>query len=127
MKELVENNLKLSELLILAEFADKRGLFDLVEDKIWEDEKEVSHLLLAFLKEVRRKRVVRNKKMKFKAFCPKRMKYNASKKACVRVGSGEMVRRKRSQKRAALKRKAKGKRILRKRLKSLRVRKNLRM
>ena len=43
--------MKLSELLILAEFADKRGLFDLVEDKIWEDEKEVSHLLLAFLRE----------------------------------------------------------------------------
>ena len=34
--------MKLSELLILAEFADKRGLFDLVEDKVWEDEKEVS-------------------------------------------------------------------------------------
>jgi|TARA_R100001198_G_scaffold89391_1_gene65823 hypothetical protein len=117
--------MKLTEIYGLIEYADKNGFFDLVEDEMWENSKTVDEIALAFLTELRKRRVIRNRRVKLKAFCPPRMKYSPSKKACVMVSTGERVRKKRGQRRAAIKRKAKGKRILRKRMKSLRLRKSL--
>ena len=83
----------------------------------------MSYLMKAFISELKRKRVVRGKKAKYKVICPKGKKYLASKKVCVRVSGREKFRKKRGAKRAAIKRKRKMGKILKKRRKSMKIRK----
>jgi hypothetical protein len=75
------------------------------------------------LKELRRKRVIRNKKLKLRVICPRNKRYNAAKKTCVRVTGASRVRKKRAMKRAWMKKRGKKAMMKRKRMKSMRKRK----
>jgi hypothetical protein len=103
--------------------AHEGGFFGEVTEDILRDDKEMSYLMRAFLSELKRKRVIRGKKARYKVICPKNKKYNASKKTCVRVGGAEKYKKKRGAKRAAIKRKRKMGKILKKRSKSMKIRK----
>ena len=103
--------------------AYKDGFFEEITEDILNDDSEMSYLMKAFISELKRKRVVRGKKAKYKIICPKGKKYLASKKVCVRVSGREKFRKKRGAKRAAIKRKRKMGKILKKRRKSMKIRK----
>ena len=78
----------------------------------------------AFISELKKKRVVRGKKARYKVICPRGKKYLASRKVCVRVAGAEKFRKKRGAKKAAIKRKRKMAKILKKRRKSMKIRKS---
>ena len=81
------------------------GFFEEITEDILNDDMELTHLMKAFISELKRKRVVRGKKARYKVICPKGKKYLASKKA-------------------AIKRKRKMSKILKKRAKSMKIRKS---
>ena len=99
------------------------GFFEEITEDILNDDVELTHLMKAFISELKRKRVVRGKKARYKVICPKGKKYLASKKVCVRVGGAERFKKKRGAKRGAIKRKRKMSKILKKRKKSMKIRK----
>lgn len=104
--------------------AFKDGFFEEITEDILNDDTEMSYLMKAFLSELKRKRVVRGKKAKYKVICPRGKKYVSAKKQCVRVGGAEKFRKKRGAKKGAIKRKRKMSKILKKRAKSMKVRKS---
>ena len=99
------------------------GFFEEITEDILNDDVELTHLMKAFISELKRKRVVRGKKARYKVICPRGKKYIAAKKTCARVSGAEKFRKRRGAKRAAIKRKRKMGKILKKRRKSMKIRK----
>jgi|TARA_Y100000356_G_scaffold91702_1_gene77225 hypothetical protein len=114
----------------IVEQSIENGFFDEVTQEVLNDEEQFGSLVDAFLGEIlnnvnelRRKRVIRNKKLKLRVLCPKNKRYNPAKKQCVRVSGSDRVKKRRAMKRAAMKKRGKKAMIKRKRMKSLRKRK----
>ena len=63
--------------------AVQNGFFEEVTEEILNDDREVDHLLKAFLSELRKKKVVRGKKLYKKVICPKNKRYVPALKKCV--------------------------------------------
>ena len=103
--------------------AVQNGFFEEVTEEILNDDREVDHLLKAFLSELRKKKVVRGKKLFKKVICPKNKRYVAALKKCVVKTAGEKMRKRRAMKRGAIKKRGKMARIIRKRKKSMKKRK----
>ena len=112
-----------SQLREIIREAYEDGFFEEITEDIINDDREMTYLMSAFLSELKRKRVIRGKKARYKVICPKGKKYIAAKKTCVRVGGAEKFRKKRGAKKAAIKRKRKMGKILKKRRKSMKIRK----
>ena len=104
--------------------AYKDGFFEEITEDILNDDSEMTYLMRAFLSELKRKRVIRGKKARYKVICPRGKKYIAAKKTCKRVSGAEKFRKKIGAKRAAIKRKRKMSKILKKRAKSMKIRKS---
>ncbi|MBC8422083.1 MAG: hypothetical protein H8E03_01530 [Pelagibacteraceae bacterium] len=100
------------------------GVFSEVTEDILSDDIQLDELLVAFLSEIRMKKVVRGKKLVKKAVCPKNKRYVPALKKCVTKTAGEKVKKHRSMKKAALKKRGKMARINRKRKKSMKKRKS---
>ena len=96
-----------SQLREIIREAYEDGFFEEITEDIINDDREMTYLMRAFLSELKRKRVIRGKKARYKVICPKGKKYIAAKKTCVRVGGAEKFRKKRGAKKAAIKRKRK--------------------
>ena len=103
--------------------AVQNGFFEEVTEEILNDDREVDHLLKAFLSELRKKKVVRGKKLYKKVICPKNKRYVPALKKCVIKTAGEKMRKRRAMKKAAIKKKGKMAKIVRKRKKSMKKRK----
>jgi len=76
------------------------GWFDEVTEDILNDEQEFNTMVDVFVSEImnnlqefRKKRVIRNKKLKLRVICPKNKRYVASKKQCVRVSGAQRVKK----------------------------------
>ena len=117
--------LSLNEFKEVVENAIQDGFFEEVTDDILKDEKEFNHLFSAFISELRKKKVIRGKKIFKKVVCPKNKRYNAAKKKCVIKSAGEKVKKRRAMKRAAMKKRGKMAKIVRKRKKSMRKRRSM--
>jgi len=102
--------------------AFQAGFFEDVTEDLLNDDTEINSLLLAFLNELKRKKVIRGKKLKMRIVCPKNKKYVPSQKRCVIKSAGEKVRKRRAMKRGAMKKRGKMAKIVRKRKKSMRKR-----
>ena len=87
------------------------------------DDSEVDYLIKAFLSELRKKKVVRGKKLYKKVICPKNKRYVPALKKCVVKTAGEKMKKRRAMKRAAIKKRGKMAKIIRKRKKSMKKRK----
>jgi len=115
--------------ITITEFKDvvseayKNGFFEEITEEILNDDSEVNHLLNAFLSELRKKKVIRGKKLYKKVICPKNKRYVPAIKKCVIKTAGEKMRKKRAMKRAAMKKRGKMAKIIRKRKKSMKKRK----
>lgn len=114
----------------IVEQSIKNGFFDEVTEDVLNDEEQFNTMVEVFLDEIinnlnelRRKRVIRNKKLKLRVLCPRNKRYNPSKKQCVRVSGKDRVKKKRAMKRAWMKKRGKKAMMVRKRRKSLRKRK----
>ena len=114
----------------IVEQSIKNGFFDEVTEDVLNDEEQFNAMVEVFLDEIinnlnelRRKRVIRNKKLKLRILCPRNKRYNPSKKQCVRVSGASRVKKKRAMKRAWMKKRGKKAMMVRKRRKSLRKRK----
>jgi len=113
----------------IVEQSIENGFFDEVTEDVLNDEEQFNTMVEVFLDEIinnlnelRRKRVIRNKKLKLRVLCPRNKRYNPSKKQCVRVTGASRVK-KRAMKRAWMKKRGKKAMMVRKRRKSLRKRK----
>ena len=115
--------------ITITEFKDavseayKNGFFEEITEKTLNDDSEVNHLIKAFLSELRKKRVVRGKKLYKKVICPKNKRYVPALKKCVIKTAGEKMRKRKAMKRAAMKKRGKMAKIIRKRKKSMKKRK----
>ena len=105
--------------------AYKSGFFEEITDDFLNEDAEVNSLLLAFLNELKRKKVIRGKKLKMRIVCPKNKKYVPSQKRCVIKSAGEKIKKRRAMKRAAMKKRGKMGKIVRKRKKSMRKRRSM--
>ena len=103
--------------------AYKEGFFDEVSEETLNDDSAMNQLLKNFLSELRKKKVIRGKKLVKKVVCPKNKRYVPSLKKCVVKTAGERARKKRAMKRAAMKKRGKIAKIVRKRKKSMKKRK----
>ena len=103
--------------------AVQNGFFEEVTEEILNDDKEINYLLNAFLSELRKKKVVRGKKLYKKVICPKNKRYVPALKKCVVKTAGEKMKKRRAMKRAAIKKRGKMAKIIRKRKKSMKKRK----
>ena len=103
--------------------AVKDGVFIDVTEDILNDDSQLNELLIAFLSELKKKKVVRGKKLVKKVVCPKNKRYVPSQKKCVTKTAGEKMRKRRAMKKAAIKKKGKMAKIVRKRKKSMKKRK----
>ena len=74
------------------------------------------------LDEIKWKRVIRNKKVVKKAFCPDGYRYDANKKKCVRISPEQARKMSKAAKKRARKMKGKMAKIVRKRMKSMKKR-----
>ena len=101
------------------------GFFEEITEDILNEDAEINSLLLAFLSELKRKKVIRGKKLKMRIVCPKNKKYVPSQKRCVVKSAGEKVKKRRAMKRAAMKKRGKMAKIVRKRKKSMRKRRSM--
>ena len=101
------------------------GFFEEITEDILNQDAEINSLLLAFLSELKRKKVIRGKKLKMRIVCPKNKKYVPSQKRCVVKSAGEKVKKRRAMKRAAMKKRGKMAKIVRKRKKSMRKRRSM--
>jgi len=115
--------MKIAVLENLIREAASNGFFDEVTEDILNDDKEFNHLLRAFLSELRKKRVVRGKKLYKKTVCPKNKRYVPAIKKCVVKTAGEKMKKRRAMRRAAIKKRGKMAKIIRKRRKSMKKRK----
>ena len=115
--------------ITITEFKDavseayKNGFFEEITEETLNDDSEVNHLIKAFLSELRKKRVVRGKKLYKKVICPKNKRYVPALKKCVIKTAGEKMRKRKAMKRAAMKKRGKMAKIIRKRKKSMKKRK----
>jgi hypothetical protein len=117
-----------SQLQELTREAFQNGFFEEVTEEMLNDDNEMNHLLKVFLSELRFKKVIRKKKIFKRVVCPKNKKYKASKKGkgkCVIKSAGEKVRKRTAMKRGAMKKRGKMAKIIRKRKKSMKVRKRM--
>jgi hypothetical protein len=114
---------KIAVLENLIKEAASNGFFDEVTEDILNDDKEFNHLLRAFLSELRKKRVVRGKKLYKKTVCPANKRYVPAIKKCVVKTAGEKMKKRRAMRRAAIKKRGKMAKIIRKRKKSMKKRK----
>ena len=105
--------------------AIQNGFFEDITEDFLNEDAEVNSLLLAFLKELKKKKVIRGKKLKMRIVCPKNKKYVPSQKRCVVKSAGEKVKKRRAMKRAAMKKRGKMAKIVRKRKKSMRKRRSM--
>ena len=105
--------------------AIQNGFFEDITEDFLNEDTEVNSLLLAFLKELKKKKVIRGKKLKMRIVCPKNKKYVPSQKRCVIKSAGEKVRKRRAMKRGAMKKRGKMSKIIRKRKKSMRKRRSM--
>jgi len=103
--------------------ANKDGFFEEITEDIWSDDSKLDEVLKAFLSELRKKRVVRGKKLYKKVICPKNKRYVPALKKCVIKTAGEKMRKRKAMKRAAMKKRGKMAKIIRKRKKSMKKRK----
>jgi hypothetical protein len=114
----------------IVEQSIQNGFFDEVTEDVLNDEQQFNTMVDVFidevinnLKELRRKRVIRNKKLKLRIICPRNKRYNPSSKTCVRVSGASRIKKKRAMKRAWMKKRGKKAMMKRKRAKSMRKRK----
>ena len=114
----------------IVEQSIKNGFFDEVTEDVLNDEQQFNTMVEVFideiinnLKELRRKRVIRGKKLKLRIICLRNKRYNTNKKTCVRVSGASRIKKKRAMKRAWMKKRGKKAMMVRKRRKSLRKRK----
>ena len=103
--------------------AYKDGFFSEVTEDMWKDDSQLDEVLKAFLSELRKKKVVRGKKLYKKVICPKNKRYVPALKKCVVKTAGEKMKKRRAMKRAAIKKRGKMAKIIRKRKKSMKKRK----
>ena len=115
--------IKLSEFTQVVNEAYKNGFFDEVTEDIINDDAEFNSLLKAFLSELRKKRVVRGKKLFKKTVCPKNKRYVPAIKKCVVKTAGQKMKKRRAMRKAAIKKRGKMAKIIRKRKKSMKKRK----
>ena len=73
--------------------AIQNGFFEDITEDFLNEDTEVNSLLLAFLKELKKKKVIRGKKLKMRIVCPKNKRYVPSQKRCVIKSAGEKVRK----------------------------------
>ena len=115
--------------ITITEFKDvvreayKDGFFSEITEDMWKDDSQLDEVLKAFLSELRKKRVVRGKKLYKKVICPKNKRYVPALKKCVIKTAGEKMRKRKAMKRAAMKKRGKMAKIIRKRKKSMKKRK----
>ena len=114
-----------SQLQELTREAFQNGFFEEITEEMINDDSEMNHLLKAFLSELRFKKVIRKKKVFKRIVCPKNKRYKASAKKCVIKSAGEKVKKRRAMKRGAMKKRGKMAKIIRKRKKSMKVRKRM--
>jgi hypothetical protein len=114
----------------IVEQSIKNGYFDEVNEDVLNDQEQFNTMVEVFIDEIinnlnefRKKRVIRNKKLKLRVICPRNKRYNPSKKTCVRVSGAARVKKKRAMKRAWMKKRGKKAMMKRKRAKSMRKRK----
>ena len=114
----------------IVEQSIQNGFFDEVTEDVLNDEQQFNTMVEVFideiinnLKELRRKRVIRGKKLKLRIICPRNKRYNPNKKTCVRVSGSARVKKRRAMKRAWMKKRGKKAMMKRKRAKSMRKRK----
>ena len=112
-----------SQLEELIREAFQNGFFEEITEEMLNDDSEMNHLLKAFLSELRKKKVVRGKKLYKKVICPKNKRYVPALKKCVIKTAGEKMRKRKAMKRAAMKKRGKMAKIVRKRKKSMKKRK----
>ena len=112
-----------SQLEELIREAFQNGFFEEITEEMLNDDSEMNHLLKAFLSELRKKKVVRGKKLYKKVVCPKNKRYVPALKKCVIKTAGEKMRKRKAMKRAAMKKRGKMAKIIRKRKKSMKKRK----
>jgi hypothetical protein len=112
-----------SQLEELIREAFQNGFFEEITEEMLNDDSEMNHLLKAFLSELRKKKVVRGKKLYKKVVCPKNKRYVPALKKCVIKTAGEKMRKRKAMKRAAMKKRGKMAKIVRKRKKSMKKRK----
>ena len=115
----------INEFKDIVQDAIQNGFFEEVTEEMINDDSEMNHLLKAFLSELRFKKVIRKKKIFKKIVCPKNKRYKASAKKCVIKSAGEKVKKRRAMKRGAMKKRGKMAKIIRKRKKSMKVRKRM--
>ena len=113
----------------IVEQSIKNGFFDEVNEDVLNDEEQFNTMVEVFideiinnLNELRRKRVIRNKKLKLRIICPRNKRYNPHKKSCIRVSGAARVKKRRAMKRAWMKKRGKKVMMKRKRMKSMRKR-----
>ena len=99
------------------------GFFEEITEDILNDDLQLDEVLKAFLSELRKKKVVRGKKLYKKVICPKNKRYVPALKKCVIKTAGEKMRKRKAMKRAAMKKRGKMAKIIRKRKKSMKKRK----
>ena len=115
--------------ITITEFKDvvreayKDGFFSEITEDMWNDDSQIDEVLKAFLSELRKKKVVRGKKLYKKVICPKNKRYVPALKKCVVKTPGEKMKKRRAMKRAAIKKRGKMAKIIRKRKKSMKKRK----
>ena len=115
--------------ITITEFKDvvreayKDGFFSEITEDMWNDDSQIDEVLKAFLSELRKKKVVRGKKLYKKVICPKNKRYVPALKKCVVKTAGEKMKKRRAMKRAAMKKRGKMAKIVRKRKKSMKKRK----
>ena len=110
----------------IVEQSIENGFFDEVTEDVLNDEEQFNTMVGVFIDEIinninelRRKRVIRNKKLKLRIICPRNKRYNPHKKTCVRVSGSARVKKRRAMKRAAIKKRGKKAMMKRKRMKSM--------
>ena len=113
----------------IVEQSIQNGFFDEITEDVLNDEKQFNTMVEVFideiinnLNELRRKRVIRNKKLKLRIICPRNKRYNPHKKSCIRVSGAARVKKRRAMKRAWMKKRGKKVMMKRKRMKSMRKR-----
>ena len=99
------------------------GFFEEITEDILNDDLQLDEVLKAFLSELRKKKVDRGKKLYKKVICPKNKRYVPALKKCVIKTAGEKMRKRKAMKRAAMKKRGKMAKIVRKRKKSMKKRK----
>ena len=115
--------------ITITEFKDvvreayKDGFFSEITEDMWNDDSQIDEVLKVFLSELRKKKVVRGKKLYKKVICPKNKRYVPALKKCVVKTAGEKMKKRRAMKRAAIKKRGKMAKIIRKRKKSMKKRK----